>query len=98
MATLITSAAEAAAYRLERLLSKADLIFADQQTLPTLPGKTFVQIPDPSSSSFIHEMLKICLDLGVNEIYPLKESELRELSAASKLFEEYGVEIRIFNS
>lgn len=98
MAILITSAAEAAAYRLERLLGKPDIIFADQQTLPSLPEKTFIQIPDPSLSSFTHEILKICLDRSVSEIYPLKESELRELSTASQLFEEYGIKIMNFTS
>lgn len=93
MAVLITSAAEAAAYRLERILGKSDIIFADQQPLPSLPGKIFIQIPDPSFSSFTHEILKICLDLHVNEIYPLKESEFCELSIASQLFGEYGIKI-----
>lgn len=95
MAILITSAAESAAFRLERILCKSDVIFADQQPLPLLSGRLFLQIPSPDSGTFTHEILKICMDYGVNEIYPLKDGEIRELSNARQLFEEYGIKLMI---
>lgn len=93
MAILITAAADSAAHKLARMLNQPEVIFADQQSLPVFPGKVFVKIPSPESATFTHEILKFCLDYKVTEIYPLKSEELRELSIASQLFEEYGIRI-----
>lgn len=93
MAVLITAAAFSAAFRLERVLDTPDVYFADQSSLPAIPGKKFLKIPDASSNSFTHEVLKICLDHHINEIYPLKGDEMTELSRSRQLFEEFGISL-----
>lgn len=93
MAVLITAAANSAAFRLERILDTPEVYFADQNSLPSIPGKKFLKIPDASSNSFTHEVLKICLDHHINEIYPLKGDEMTELSGSRQLFEEFGISL-----
>jgi len=93
MAVLITAAANSAAFRLERILDTPEVYFADQSSLPSIPGKKFLKIPAASSNSFTHEVLKICLDHHINEIYPLKRDEMTELSSSRQLFEEFGINL-----
>jgi hypothetical protein len=93
MAILITAASFSLAYKLERLLKLSDIYFADQIMMPDIPGKKFIQIPDASSANFISELLKLCLDINITCIYPLKKSEIKELLNADQLFKEYGINI-----
>ena len=95
MAVLITAAANSAAFRLERILETPEVYFADQSSLPSIPGKKFLKIPDASSNSFTHEVLKICLDHHIIEIYPLRGEEMTELSRSRQLFEEFGISLVI---
>jgi hypothetical protein len=93
MAILITAASFAIAYKLERILNESEVYFADQIKMPEIPGKKFIQIPEPSSAIFINEVLKLCLDNNILCIYPLKRSEVKELLNADQLFKEYGINI-----
>lgn len=95
MAILITAASFAVAYKLERYLNESEVYFAEQIELPAIPGKKFIRIPAASSPIFISEMLKICLDNQIVKIFPLKRSEIKELSEANQLFNEYGINIII---
>ena len=93
MAILITAASFSLAYKLERLLNESEVYFADQIEMPVVPGKKFIQLPDASSTIFISEVLKLCLDNNITCIYPLKRSEIKELLNADQLFKEYGINI-----
>ena len=93
MAILITAASFAVAYKLERFLNESEVYFAEQIEMPAIPGKKFIRIPDASSPIFTSEMLKICLDNQIVKIFPLRESEIKELSKADQLFKEYGISI-----
>ena len=95
MAILITAASFAVAYKLERYLNESEVYLAEQIEMPAIPGKKFVCIPAASSPTFISEMLKICLDNQIVKIFPLKKSEIKELSEANQLFNEYGINIII---
>ena len=95
MAILITAASFAVAYKLERYLNESEVYFAEQIELPAIPGKKFIRISAASSPIFISEMLKICLDNQIVKIFPLKRSEIKELSEANQLFNEYGINIII---
>lgn len=95
MAILITASSYSAAYKLERSLNESEVYFADQIEMPAIPGKKFIRIPDASLPIFTSEMLKICLDNQIVKIFPLKESEIKELSKANQLFSEYGISIII---
>jgi hypothetical protein len=95
MPILITGASNAQAYKLERLLNEPDVIFADDQDNSHLKyaGKKIVSIPPGNSSSYAHEVLKACLDLGITKIYPLYLDEIKAFAEANQLFTEYGIKV-----
>ena len=95
MAVLITAAAYSAAFKLERMLSTSEVYFGEQEDMPAIPGKKFIRIPGALTPSFTNEMLKICLDHRITDVFPLKSDEVIELSKARQLFEEYGIHIII---
>ncbi|HYK77233.1 MAG TPA: hypothetical protein VEV16_09670 [Daejeonella sp.] len=95
MSILITAASHAEAYKIEKLLNAPEVILADYQDLPgfTIPGKKFISIPAGNSPSYAHIILSICLDYGINTVYPLYQAELKPLAESKKLFAEYGISI-----
>lgn len=96
MNILITGATTSKAYQLERLLNRPeDIILADSAELPAfmLKSKRFLRIPDENASTFVHEVLALCLDHDVKEVYPLKPQEIAGLVSARQLFEEYGIRV-----
>ena len=95
MPVLITAASHSQAYKLERLLSLSEVIFADHQELPQLayPGKKLMKIPAGSSPSYAHEMLDLALNSGITRIFPLYHAEILPLSEARQLFAEYGISV-----
>ncbi|MFA6945039.1 MAG: hypothetical protein WC220_03975 [Pedobacter sp.] len=95
MAVLITAAAYAAAFKLERMLNTSEVYFGEQVDMPAISGKVFLRLPGALTSSFTSEMLKICLDHGITDVFPLKSDEVVELSKARQLFEEYGIRLII---
>ena len=95
MSVLITAGLHQEAYRLQRIINLQDVFFADETELPYIPGiKSFV-LPHYHSVSFIHEILKACLDNDIYMIYPLKMGEIVELSGARLLFSEYNIKVMI---
>ena len=97
MPVLITSASHAEAYKLERLLQRPDIIFADSQELPHLgfSGKKFLRIPKGNSPSYAHEMLDLALNEGITKIFPLGPGELMPLAESRQLFFEYGISVMV---
>ena len=91
MPVLITAGLSPEAYRLQRILDIKDVVFADVSTIPKIPNSRSIVLPPHTSSSFVHEMLKSCLDLGVTRVYPLNLGEVIELSKARTLFSEYNI-------
>lgn len=98
MNILITAAAAAQAYQLQRLLNTDDSIYlADYEELPqvTLKDKKFLKIPSGNSPSFAHLLLTICLDNNIEKVYPLRTSEVIALAEARQLFDEYGIKLMV---
>ncbi len=95
MPVLITAGLYPEAYRLQRVLSVQDVFFSDDQELPFMPGIKSVVLPSCTSPSFVHEILKACLDNAIGMIYPLKRGEIVELSHARQLFNEYNIDLMI---
>lgn len=93
MYALITAGTDAAAFRLARLLNDRNIVFASTEEISNITDKRFIKIPSVNSASFIHELLKLCLDLGIEEVYPLNKDEIIELSQSKLLFEEYNIKI-----
>src|ERR1700748_2079098 len=94
MYTLITGATTAMAYKLKNSLHGAQIIMGDYAELPlTMLSKTMIQLPNPNSSSYAHEMLTLCLDREIDHIYALKAQEKEQLNTAKELLAEYGINL-----
>ena len=97
MSILITAANSAPAYKLKNLLNSDNLIMGDHMDLPDFmlkPGK-LIRLPDPKSVSYTHEMLTLCLDMGIEAIYLFREQEILLLLKAETLFNEYNIKILV---
>ncbi|MGB4774223.1 MAG: hypothetical protein WBP45_03550 [Daejeonella sp.] len=93
MPVLITAACHAEAYQIERLLQAEDVVFADHQNLPAFSSHKFIKISKGNSQSFAHEILTLCLDHQITQIFPLYKDEISTLSESKLLFEEFGISI-----
>ncbi|MFI5158928.1 MAG: hypothetical protein ACHQF4_08675 [Sphingobacteriales bacterium] len=93
MSILITSANSAAAYQLKNKLNIGEVILGDYEELPALMVKSgkMILLPSPESASYNHQMLTLCLDKGIETVYPLREEEAILLKEAEQLFKEYGI-------
>lgn len=87
---LITAANSAKSYQLAYLLKTDGVIFGDSAS------QTFT-IPKENSSSYAHELLSICLDNQISEVYPLKAKEIKALAEAKVLFKEYDIQVHVPN-
>ncbi|HVW97368.1 MAG TPA: hypothetical protein VHA56_15455 [Mucilaginibacter sp.] len=95
MNVLVTAAASAKAHKIKAQLSNDRVILGDYHQLPAflLKSGNLIQLPDPSSHAYAHQMLTLCLDQGVEAIYVLEDMEYAALAEALQLFTEYGIEI-----
>lgn len=95
MNILITSANSASAYQLKSKLNSDNVILGDYEALPELMLKLgkMIRLPDPKSGSYSHQMLTLCLDKGIEVIYPLRGEEAVLLKEAEQLFKEYNIDI-----
>jgi hypothetical protein len=95
MSILITSANSSAAYRLKSKLFSGEIILGDYEALPELMLKSgkMIQLPSPKSASYSHQMLTLCLDKGIETVYPLRDEEVVLLKEAEQLFKEYNIDI-----
>lgn len=94
---LITAANSAPAYKLKNQLSSDYVVMGDHLDLPDFmlkPGK-LIRLPDPQSPSYTHEMLTLCLDMGVDNVYLFREPEITLLLKAETLFNEYNIKILV---
>lgn len=94
---LITSGISAFSQRVAKLFPGEELFFADSNPIPApfIKSEKYIPIPSPEKASFVHEVLKVCLDLSITKLLPLKEDELMPLAKSSALFEEYGISILV---
>jgi hypothetical protein len=95
MSVLITAASDSVAFRLARLLIDKNLYMGSVEKMPPIGGTKFIKIPSFDSPSFSHELLKLCLDNHIHEVYPLRKDEMIELTSSKLLFEEFDVKIII---
>ena len=94
MYTLITGAATSMAYKVKKSLDAENIILGDYAELPsTMLSNAMIQLPNPNSLSYAHEMLSLCLDKEIDHIYPLKDGEITQLATAVQLFKEYNIAI-----
>ena len=91
---LLTYGTRPIAQRIAKLLSaQHKLILATNEEVPSVLANTYKSIPNPANPVFAHEMLKLCLDQGIDILLPLGEAEIEILSGSTILFEEYGISV-----
>ncbi len=95
--TLITSGTSAFSQRVAKLFPEEDLFFGDSRPIPApfIKSGRYIPIPSPEKASFVHEILKVCLDHSITKLLPLNEEELMPLAKNNALFEEYGITILV---
>ncbi|MDT3401639.1 hypothetical protein [Mucilaginibacter terrae] len=93
MYTLITAASSARAYQLKNQLALPNVLLGDFEDLPQvmLKAGTMIKLPPPSSETYPHQMLALCLDHGIDTVYLLHAEEMNALAPATLLFDEYGI-------
>lgn len=71
------------------------MLLGDYAELPgfMLKNLGLIKLPNPSSVSYTHEMLALCLDNDVETIYVLNGEELAWLRESELLFNEYNISI-----
>ncbi|RYY34081.1 MAG: hypothetical protein EOP46_14545 [Sphingobacteriaceae bacterium] len=94
--TLVTAATSPRAHRIKNNLDTDNVLLGDYLDMPDFmvqSGK-MIRLPNPSSASYAHQMLTLCLDSDINVVYPLNKDEALLLNEAILLFDEYGIEIK----
>lgn len=95
MKVLITGASSAVAHRLKSKLNNEQVILGDYAELPAfmLQGGNMLNLPNPVSDAYTHQMLTLCLDNNITRLYAMGNDEYTILNKAAQLFNEYGIEI-----
>jgi hypothetical protein len=96
MKVLITGAAMVKAHQLKSEKTGADVVLGDYTDLPQfmLSSGSMMNLPNPKSPSYTHEMLTLCLDNGIDFVHIVREDEVEPLLKAAQLFEEYHIGLK----
>ncbi len=99
MYTLITAANSAKAHRLKTELLGIPVLLGDYEEIPDLliTSKILIKLPHPSSDTYAHTMLSLCLDQNIIGIYPIRKEEVTQLMQARQLFIEFNINIIFFD-
>lgn len=92
---LITLGTRPFAQRVGKLLtSRYGVVYASSESFPDILLKQhYHRIPTGTDPTFVHEVLKLCLDKGYHMILPLSKIELQPLHEARVLLAEYGITV-----
>ncbi|MFC3196756.1 hypothetical protein ACFOET_03935 [Parapedobacter deserti] len=94
---LITQGTRPFAQRVAKLMSpiSGQVLFGSSDDVPNVLLRTgsYLKIPQVNAPAFIHEVLKVCLDRGINTLLPLGIHELYPMAEAQQLFSEYSVAV-----
>lgn len=93
---LLTCGTSALAQRVaQRFLRDQDVRFASSEPIPQVLLKVgpYDQLSPSSHPAFIHELLKLTLDKGIEVVLPLGRMEMDVLADAHTLFSEYGIQL-----
>lgn len=92
---IITSGTSAEAQVTARKYPDARIVFADYSVPEVLvkSGK-YVQLPSINSASFIHVLLKICLDHHASVLILLSDEEKSLVEPQKLLFEEFNIQLK----
>ena len=92
---IITQGTSAGAQKRAKDYPIDHVFFADSVPVPKplLNSGKFIQLPPISAQTFIHELLKACLDKNASTLLLLSESEIELVLPEKFLFEEYDIEV-----
>src|SRR5690606_18818654 len=91
---LITQGTRPFAQRVGKLLQMEQSVqFGTAEEIPDVLLQTskYIRLPAADIPAFEHEMLRTCLDNGIDVLIPLGETEVYLLSMVLALFAEYGI-------
>lgn len=72
------------------------LVYATAESFPAvLKQQGYQVLPEATAATYAHELLKLCLDLGIQYVLPLGALELEPLHEARLLLEEYGITLLV---
>ncbi len=85
----------AGAHSLKNQLGDNEIVLGDYHDLPQfmLSSGNLIQLPNPQSVSYPHQMLALCLDNSIDVVYVLDNEEADQLIEAKQLFAEYEIQI-----
>lgn len=94
---LITYGTRPLAQRIGHLLSdKYEIVYGSSEDFPEILKQTnYRAIPMANKVTFAHELLKLCLDEGIDKLLPLGKSELQPLMESRVLLAEYGIKLLV---
>lgn len=92
---LITGATTARAQQIARKFQSELVWMSDCVPIPDVLKRSgrYLQLSDIKSSTYIHELLKACLDVDARYLHLVRVEEAGLLAPHTGLFEEYGIEI-----
>src|SRR5690606_34372816 len=92
---IITQGISAMAQKRAKEYESDRVIFADWAPIPTplLNSGKYLQLPPFSAPTFIHELLKACLDTQADTLLLISEAEIELVLPEKFLFEEYNIEL-----
>ena len=96
MKVLITGASLAKSHQIKNSLNGAEVVLGDYTDLPAfmLSAGNMMNLPNPKSPSYTHEMLTLCLDNGIDFVHILRLEEAEQLFKAAQLFTEYNITLK----
>lgn len=97
---LITYGTRPLAQRIGNMLkNKYEVTYGSCESFPDLLKKqNYFVLQTAANPVFVHELLKVCLDEGIDVVLPLGEAEYQPLHQARILLAEYGVDLLLPDS
>lgn len=93
---LVTYGTRPLAQRLAKFVGdRYSIVPATSEEVPSVLSERFRLIPNAKNPVYTHEILKVCLDLGVEYVLPIHTDEIHVLRETRVLFEEYGISLLI---
>lgn len=94
---VITGATTAQAQRLAKNLEGQEVYLTDYNPIPQVLLKSgrFLQLSLNENNTYVHELLKVCLDVQASYLHIIRPQERDLIQGQEVLFEEYGIQVLI---
>lgn len=95
--TLITCGNQPGVYFLEKWLLPTGFIYGDASFTAPISVPQQLLLPTVSQPDFIHQLLNICLDNQIENVFAMAAAEQELLAEAVELFEEFNIKLHLPN-